>query len=178
MKHRTVCTQCAAGPVPVAHGVGSVGREPESSRLQAALTGLPEGDRWGHGGVRDTSKPEGSAVWSCRLLPGLLCFFLLLMLSKVGTDGGRSVAVMPLACCVTAAAFMGLPLWRQEVFCHPKAMERGNAYPMAVFCEGFSGTQTFIGPSSHGEGSIHAPALRMEMENITVLKEGLGDFEL
>lgn len=127
MKHRTVCTQCAAGPVPVAHGVGSVGREPESSRLQAALTGLPEGDRWGHGGVCDTSKPEGSAVWSCRLLPGLLCLFLLLMLSKVGTDGGQSVAVMPLACCVTAAAFMGLPLGRQEVFCHPKAMERGNA---------------------------------------------------
>lgn len=52
------------------------------------------------------------------------------------------------------------------------------AYPMAVFCEGFSGTQTFIGPSSHGEGSIHAPALRMKMENITVLKEGLGDFKL
>lgn len=44
MKHHTVCTQCAAGPVPVAHGVGSVGREPESSRLQAALTVLPEGD--------------------------------------------------------------------------------------------------------------------------------------
>lgn len=104
-----------------------MGWEALGESRRAADCRLPEGDRWGHGGVRDTSKPEGSAVWSCRLLPGLLCLFLLLMLSKVGTDGGQSVAVMPLACCVTAAAFMGLPLWRQEVFCHPKATERGNA---------------------------------------------------
>lgn len=104
-----------------------MGWEALGESRRAADCRLPEGDRWGHGGVCDTSKPEGSAAWSCRLLPGLLCLFLLLMLSKVGTDGGRSVAVMPLACCVTAAAFMGLPLWRQEVFCHPKAMERGNA---------------------------------------------------